>query len=131
MLSKPKLGCSTPKTVNQSPTLSKPTIPKAKSSRPVLHNITNVTSKTNTSTNSNTLQCSFCNMVYSTRAGLYKHLIKNHSEEQEIKASIKCLENCCTFSGRVLSDLRTHLQMEHQIPMEYEEKIFNSHQGIT
>ena len=100
-------------------------------SRTALKNITNISSKIKSPNKIKpaTLQCSFCNVVYSTRSGLYKHLTKNHPDEKENKGSIQCQECQCTFSCRVLSELRTHLQVDHQIPMEFEDKTFESQQG--
>ena len=114
---------STP-TSNQS--LSLPT-----QSRTALKNITNNSNKMKSSIKikPETLQCSFCNAVYSTRSGLYKHLTKNHPEQKENKGSIRCQEHQCTFACRVLSELRTHLQEDHHIPMEFEDKTFESHEG--
>ena len=100
--------------------------------RPVLSNITNITCKDKCFSieKPQIFPCHVCKKVYSNRYGLYKHKVNNHSDYHERKGNIKCQENQCTYTCRVLSNYRMHLQTEHKIPMEIEEKTFYSFQGM-
>lgn len=77
----------------------------------------------------NNSKCDICNKTYSSRCNLLKHVRNNHSELKICSGKIMCKESKCNFVCRALSQLRAHLQMKHNIPMEYEEKHFETLKG--
>lgn len=74
-------------------------------------------------------ECKFCGACYAHRASLFKHLRKEHSNEQQCSGNIKCLEEMCTFTCHYLDGLRYHLKTVHSIPMETEEMKFKCFEG--
>ncbi len=74
--------------------------------------------------------CKLCTMKYAHRASLFKHMKKEHPNEQTSFGNIKCMEESCNFTCRYIDRLRSHLENVHSILMETEELKFVSFEGI-
>ena len=81
-------------------------------------------------TETNDIQCSFCNKKYHHRQSLQRHINKTHpTEKQNQCAKIKCQEELCNFSCRYLHQLREHLTSSHSLQFKLESETFDSYTG--
>ena len=94
--------------------------------RKPLECITNAGNKHNTGKNTNKeFVCSDCGIKYRHYSSLYKHRKRVHPDMQ-VKGSIACNEEGCSFTCYYTAQLREHLTNTHLMDIESESLTFKS-----
>lgn len=74
-------------------------------------------------------ECIICHSTYGTKYNLLKYMRIKHPAYTVSNGNIKCQEDKCDFSCRIIQQLWHHLQEKHQKKMEIEQLTFDSMEG--